>query len=101
MMAKIMKFSSWIVLALTTIAAAFAGRIVYGLQSGTMDGPEAGFTLLFLTLWLGIFSVLSLIIGVGGYFKARSNKTFTPLPVSLNAVMGALGILLLAYIGTH
>lgn len=100
-MANIMKFGSWIILALTSIAAAFAGRIVYGLQSGTLDGPGAGFTLLFLTLWLGIFSVLSLIVGVRGYLKAKRSKSHTPLDSSLNAVIGALGILLLAYIGTH
>ena len=50
-MAKIVKFASWIILALTSLAAAFAGSIVYGLQFGDLEGPGAGFTLLFLTGW--------------------------------------------------
>lgn len=98
-MANMIKYGAWLILAVTTLATLLAGKIIYGLQTGTTENSGAGFSSLFLTTWLGVFGLIALIYGVVGYFNAKRAKVITPLVASLNAVMGALALLMILYMG--
>ena len=86
-----MKNLSGILLGITTLLCLFGGwKVVGKLNYGT--SPNS-----ILLPILTVFGVLTLIIGLRGYFQSRAAKQIMPLMTSLSMVMGALAVLMALY----
>ena len=83
-----------IVLAATTVLCAIGGWFVFKDLSGNGANADIRFISTALVPLLGISGVISLIIGARGYLRAKGDKQFTALPISLNGVMGALAVMM-------
>jgi hypothetical protein len=84
----------WILLALTSLCCSVGGFFVFQKLNGNII--EAGSARVFTTLAmvLAIIGLMSLLVGARGFFRARGDKQFTPLAVSLNGIMGALALMM-------
>jgi len=98
-MSTFIKIITWACLILTALALIGAGTLLMELREGA--DQASGLAFMFVTTWLGILGVLSLVLGAVGFIKARRARIPSPLVYTLSLTIGALALLTGIYYGTY
>ena len=89
-----LKIPAWIFLIFTAVTATFGAWVFFTLKKGGYDTQAAGLTFLFVLTWLGIFGLITTILGALGVWRSRKLNEHISMVYKLS-----LGIGLLALIG--
>ena len=74
-----LKIPAWIFFTFTAITAAFGAWVALALKKGGYEAQDAALTFLFVVTWLGIFGVISIILGAMGIWRSRKLDEHIPI----------------------